>query len=52
MGIIQELKMLLGYSGNDLDIILGIFGLFIIVMFFTTFFSILSFMFGGRKWRR
>lgn len=52
MNIISELKLLLGYSGDDLDVILAILGIFIIFSFFTSIFSILTMMFGGRSWRR
>ena len=45
MSIIQALKDLIGYSGNDYDIIFGLMGLFIIFYIVYSAFAILIGMF-------
>lgn len=52
MGIIQELKNLLGYSGSDLDIVFAILGIYLVFMFMSCIFSIFTLLFGGNSWKR
>ena len=50
MSIIQELKNVIGYSGNDLDYIFCIMAIFIVIMFIQIVFSIVTGMFGRRHY--
>lgn len=45
MNIIDTLKGIIGYSGNDLDKIFAIISIIIVIYFLMTMFSILTSMF-------
>lgn len=51
MEIMNYLKLLVGYTGNNLDIVFAILSIYIVFMFISTTFNILTLIItGGRKW--
>lgn len=49
MSIIDALKQLIGYSGNDYDHIFAIMSCFIVLYFISTLFSILTSIFKRQR---
>lgn len=48
MSVIDALKDIIGYSGNDYDHIFAIIGCFIVIYFISTLFSILTSIFSRK----
>lgn len=53
MEIINYLKLLVGYTGSNLDAVFAVLSIYIVFMFVSTTFNILTLIItGGRKWYR
>lgn len=50
MNIIDELKLVVGYTGHDLDYVFCIMAIFIVIMFIQIIFSVVTGMFGRRHY--
>ena len=51
MTIIQSLKDLIGYTGNDLDNIFAILSIILVIYFVFTLFNIIMSFFPNRRYR-
>lgn len=53
MEIMNYLKLLVGYTGHNLDVLFAVMSLYIVFMFISTTFNIITlFITGGKKWYR